>query len=86
MYRSHNDTGLFQEKQVTIRMVKKNYKSPSVLETVDVLICTDFLTGSVADSMAVQTDGQETGGFYDASTTVDMSGTFNFSWGVDDYD
>ena len=63
-------------------MVKKNYNCPSVLEAVDVMICTDFLTGSVADSTTVETTGQENAGFYDTDPDPLTGSTFNHDWSI----
>ena len=51
-------------------VMKKDYVLPSVLQTSDILLESDLLTGSIRDRFQVVISGQETGGFYDYEGTT----------------
>ncbi len=55
----------------------RGYAAPRVMQTANVCLERGFLTGSVVDSMTVESTGQEVGGVYDYGTST----TFNHEWG-----
>lgn len=56
----------------------KIYKAPQILDSATLALEADLLAGSIADSVGVETAGQQTDGFYD--TIGNAESTFNHHW------
>lgn len=55
----------------------KIYTAPQILDSATLALEADLLAGSIADSVGVETAGQQTDGFYDLETG---GSTFNHTW------